>query len=342
MKDIKNFFLVTGGLGFIGSHIVVKLLQAGFEVVILDNLSNSSINSLPRIKNITKKSPYFVKGDIRNPKTLKTLFDQFKIDAVIHLAGLKSVAHSISFPLDYYENNVCGTLSLLNAMNNASVFKLVFSSSATVYGNSLIMPVVEDMPVQKSSNPYGESKAIAEKMLKDVFEADNRWSIGVLRYFNPVGAHDSGLIGENPIGVPSNLFPFICQVAIGKIQRLDIFGGDYPTPDGTAIRDFIHVVDLAEAHLKAIEFIYNKQGFWIWNIGTGRGYSVIEVVKMFQEVTSIQIPYRIVPRRSGDIASCWSDPSKANYDFSWAAKFSIEKMISDAWNWQMKNPQGYG
>ena len=332
--------LVTGGAGYIGSHTVVELLEAGHKVVVIDNLSNSSEQSLARVETITGKHPLFVKGDLRDRLLLDRLFRDHAIDAVIHFAGLKAVGESTHKPLDYYDNNVGGSLTLCQAMSDAGVFKMVFSSSATVYGAEADVPYVETMQPGQPTNPYGATKAIIEQVLTDVAKADDRWSIVLLRYFNPIGAHPSGLIGEDPKGVPNNLLPFITQVAVGKLRELAIFGKDYPTPDGTCIRDYLHVVDLAVGHLKALSSL-SKPGSHVFNLGTGQGYSVMEMVRAFESVSGQNIPFSFVSRREGDLAAFWANANKAKLELGWQAEHGLEEMMRDAWNWQSSNPEGY-
>ncbi len=302
--------LVTGGAGYIGSHTTLALLEAGYEVVVLDNLCNSSAESLHRVERICGKAPIFVQGDIRDRALLDEIFANYRIEAVLHFAGLKAVGESVREPLSYYENNVAGSVSLCQSMAAAGVFRLVFSSSATVYGEPAQMPISEDFPTGIPTNPYGRSKLMVEDVLRDLAVADSRWSIALLRYFNPVGAHESGLIGEDPNGIPNNLLPYVAQVAIGKLKELSVFGNDYPTADGTGVRDYIHVVDLADGHLKALQRISSRPGLNVWNLGTGKGYSVLEMVQAFEQVSGRPVPYRIVARRSGDIAECWANPHK--------------------------------
>ncbi|MNZ37072.1 UDP-glucose 4-epimerase [compost metagenome] len=337
---MKNI-MVTGGAGYIGSHTTLELLETGFQVLILDNLCNSSAESLRRIERICGKAPVFVQGDIRDTAMLDSVFAEHRIDAVLHFAGLKAVGESVQKPLDYYANNVAGSLNLCQAMARAGVFHLVFSSSATVYGEPERMPISEHTPTSTPTNPYGRSKLMVEEMLKDLALSDPRWSIALLRYFNPVGAHESGLIGENPNGIPNNLLPYISQVGIGKLKELAVFGNDYSTHDGTGVRDYIHVVDLADGHLKALQAISNQNGAYVWNLGTGTGYSVLEMVKAFEQASGMSIPYRIAPRRPGDIAECWADPSKAARELGWQARRGLEEMMLDTWRWQSGNPQGY-
>ncbi len=333
--------LVTGGAGFIGSHTVVELLNAGHDVIVLDNLSNSSVASLARIERITGKTLNFVEGDVRDAALLRSVFGTYSLDGVVHFAGLKAVGESVKQPLRYYDNNVNGTLSLLQEMAQAGVRRIVFSSSATVYGEPATMPIAETCPVGNPTNPYGSSKLMVERVLQDLAQSDPQWSIAILRYFNPIGAHASGMIGEDPHGIPNNLLPFITQVAVGKLERLSIFGSDYPTVDGTGVRDYIHVVDLALGHLAALDFIHERSGAHIWNLGTGKGYSVLDIVKAFEAATGVAIPYTLSPRRSGDIAECWADPKKAREELGWAASRGLQQMMADSWRWQKNNPQGY-
>lgn len=334
--------LVTGGAGYIGSHTLVELLNSGQQVLVLDNLSNASAESLKRVEAITGKAVPFVKGDIRDAALLDKLFAEHAIESVVHFAGLKAVGESVQKPLRYYDNNVNGTLVLVNAMQKAGVFKLVFSSSATVYGEPQQMPITEDFAVGGTTNPYGTSKLMVEQILQDVAKSDARWSIALLRYFNPVGAHESGLIGEDPNGIPNNLLPYISQVAVGRLQALAVFGDDYPTIDGTGVRDYIHVVDLAVGHLKALARIADNTGVSIYNLGTGKGYSVLEMVKAFEQASGKPVPFNISPRRAGDIAECWANASKAKQELGWFAERGLEQMMVDAWRWQSHNPCGYG
>lgn len=333
--------LVTGGAGYIGSHTCVELLSAGYDVVVLDNLSNASAESLQRVKKIIGREPAFVPGDIRDRALLDKLFAEHDFGAVLHFAGLKAVGESVARPLAYYDNNVYGSLVLLQAMAAAGVFRFVFSSSATVYGEPEQMPISESCPLGVPTNPYGRSKLMIEQMLADLARSDDRWKVGVLRYFNPVGAHESGLIGEDPNDIPNNLLPYISQVAIGKLAQLSVFGNDYPTPDGTGVRDYIHVVDLAAGHLAALDFIRQRSGVHVWNLGTGRGYSVLEMVAAFERASGQPVPYQVVDRRPGDIAICYADPSKAREELGWEAKRGLEQMMTDAWRWQSMNPDGY-
>lgn len=333
--------LVTGGAGYIGSHTVVELLNDKQEVVILDNLCNSSEKSLQRVETITGKKPHFYQGDILDAAMLQQIFKQHEIDSVIHFAGLKAVGESVQKPIEYYECNVQGTLNLLQEMRKANVFNIVFSSSATVYGDPEIIPITENCKVGGTTNPYGTSKLMVEQILTDTVKTDPRWSMIILRYFNPVGAHKSGLIGEDPNGIPNNLLPYISQVAIGKLPQLSVFGSDYNTPDGTGVRDYIHVVDLALGHLKALAKHKNDGGLHIYNLGTGIGYSVLDMVKAFEQANGITIPYKLVERRAGDIATCYSDPSLAAQELGWKTQYSLEQMMQDTWNWQKNNPNGY-
>ncbi|MDN3554944.1 UDP-glucose 4-epimerase GalE [Halomonas maura] len=333
--------LVTGGAGYIGSHAVVELLEAGHQVVVLDNLCNGSRQALQRVEAITGKSVQFVEGDVRDRALLDRLFADHAIEAVIHFAGLKAVGQSVHEPLAYYDNNVHGSLVLCQAMAAAGVFKFVFSSSATVYGPDAPVPYVEDMPRGRTSNPYGTTKAMVEQLLEDLCQADERWSVALLRYFNPIGAHPSGLIGEDPRGIPNNLMPFIAQVAVGRRPELSIFGNDYPTDDGTCVRDYLHVVDLAVGHLQSLASLATP-GVHIYNLGTGQGYSVLQMVESFQHETGQPVPYRFAPRRDGDLAAFWADAGKAERELGWRAEKGLAEMMADTWRWQQKNPQGYG
>lgn len=333
--------LVTGGAGYIGSHATLALLQAGYGVVVLDNLCNSSPESLKRVSMLAGRVPVFVQGDIRDRAVLNRLFAEHAINAVLHFAGLKAVGESVAQPLRYYDNNVHGSQVLLQACADAGVFNLVFSSSATVYGEPAQMPISEACLVGQPSNPYGRSKLIVEEMLRDVAASETRWRIAILRYFNPVGAHESGLIGEDPKGIPNNLLPYIAQVAVGKLPQLAVFGNDYPTSDGTGVRDYIHVVDLAEGHLRALERLLTRTGAHVWNLGTGQGYSVLEMVRAFELASGKPVPYRVAPRRPGDIAICYADPGKAARELGWKAQRSLDEMMRDAWRWQKYNPNGY-
>ncbi|HLS51602.1 MAG TPA: UDP-glucose 4-epimerase GalE [Burkholderiaceae bacterium] len=333
--------LVTGGAGYIGSHAVLELLNANYSVVVLDNLSNSSPTALKRVAKLAGKAASFIEGDVRDAELLAQVFAKHRFQAVMHFAGLKAVGESVEQPLRYYQNNVNGTMTLCDAMAKAGVFQLVFSSSATVYGEAETMPLTEQNPLGQPSNPYGRTKLISEQFLHDLSAADSRWAIGALRYFNPIGAHSSGDIGEDPLGIPNNLLPYISQVAIGRLPYLSIFGNDYPTPDGTGVRDYIHVVDLVLGHLAALPFLENNKGFHVWNLGTGRGHSVLEMVKAYESVCKKPIAYQIKPRRPGDVATCWSDPSKAHQQLNWQATRTLSDMVNDSWRWQSKNPRGY-
>jgi len=332
--------LVTGGAGYIGSHTVVELLSAGHELLILDNFSNSSPRVLERIEQISGRRPSVIDGDIRDGALLEKLFATYPIASVIHFAGLKAVGESVEQPMRYYDNNVVGSLRLFEAMARAGVYRLVFSSSATVYGDPHAVPIDESFPLQ-ATNPYGRSKLIIEEMLRDIGRADPQWRVVLLRYFNPVGAHSSGLIGEDPQGIPNNLMPFVAQVAVGRRAELSVFGGDYPTADGTGVRDYIHVVDLARGHLAALDALERQDGVVPVNLGTGRGYSVLEVVKAFEKASGQAVPYRIVDRRPGDIAACYADPVRARELLGWSAERDIDAMCADAWRWQSANPLGF-
>ncbi|MFT5558616.1 MAG: UDP-glucose 4-epimerase [Psychromonas sp.] len=333
--------LVTGGMGYIGSLTCIQMITAGIEPIIVDNLSNSKLTVLDRIEALTQKRPVFYSGDIRDQSLLERIFSEHHIDSVIHFAGLKSVGESVQKPLDYYDNNVNGSLVLARAMRKACVKSLVFSSSATVYGDPEIVPITESSPTGATTNPYGRSKYIVEQCLSDLFAAEPDWSISLLRYFNPVGAHPSGTIGEDPQGIPNNLMPFIAQVAVGRRESLAIFGDDYPTPDGTGVRDYIHVLDLADGHIAALKAVGNKPGLHIYNLGTGKGSSVLDMVNAFSDACGKPVPYHILPRRAGDIAQCWADPKKAEKELSWKASRTIIEMTEDIWHWQSNNPQGY-
>jgi UDP-glucose 4-epimerase len=332
--------LVTGGAGYIGSHTVVELLVNGFDLLILDNLSNASPKVIGRVEQITGKRTNLVVGDVRDSCLLKQLFLEYPIDSVIHFAGLKAVGESVAHPMRYYENNVVGSLALFQAMTEAGIHRLVFSSSATVYGDPHSVPIREGFPLQ-ATNPYGRSKLIIEDMLRDISHADPRWRVALLRYFNPVGAHSSGLIGEDPQGIPSNLMPYVSQVAVGRRPELSIFGGDYPTHDGTGIRDYIHVVDLARGHLAALNALDRLAGAVPINLGTGRGYSVLDVLGAFERASGEKVPYRIVDRRPGDVATCYADPSMAKAVLGWSAEMDMAKMCEDSWRWQSTNPEGF-
>ncbi len=332
--------LVTGGMGYIGSHTCIQMLGAGITPVIFDNLYNSKQAVLQRIEKVTGHRLDFVKGDIRDKTLLTKTLKNYAIDAVIHFAGLKAVGESVEKPLEYYDNNVNGTLVLVAAMQEAGVKSLVFSSSATVYGDPASVPITEDFPTS-ATNPYGRSKLMVEECLTDFHHAHSDWSITLLRYFNPVGSHPSGELGEDPQGIPNNLMPFVSQVAVGRRECLSVFGNDYPTPDGTGVRDYIHVVDLADGHIAALENVGSKMGLHIYNLGTGNGSSVLEMVKAFEAASGQQVPYQVVARRAGDIAECWADPSKAMQELGWKAVRSLDDMTTDTWRWQSNNPQGY-
>ena len=333
--------LVTGGAGYIGSHTTLSLLQADFEVVVLDNLSNSSVESLSRVEKITGRAVTFIQGDIRDSALLGRIFSEHTVIAVFHFAGLKAVGESVSQPLRYYDNNVHGSEVLLQAMGDAGVYSFVFSSSATVYGEPTHMPISESCPVGQPTNPYGRSKLMVEDILRDLAVSDPRWRIAILRYFNPVGAHESGLIGEDPNGIPNNLLPYISQVALGNIPELAVFGSEYPTHDGTGVRDYIHVVDLAEGHLQALKALETRVGAHVWNLGTGKGYSVLDMVRAFELASGKSVPYRIAARRIGDIATCYADPTKSERELGWRAARGLSEMMRDAWLWQFSNPNGY-
>lgn len=333
--------LVTGGAGYIGSHTCIQLLSAGHEVVVLDNLSNSSVESLARVQALAAKKLDFVEGDILDQQILDQIFQNHSIDAVIHFAGLKAVGESQKEPLKYFENNISGSISLVKAMERAQVFKLVFSSSATVYDEANISPLNETMPTGMPSNNYGYTKLIVEQLLEKLSAADERWSIALLRYFNPVGAHQSGQIGEDPQGIPNNLMPYVTQVAVGRRDKLSIFGNDYNTPDGTGVRDYIHVVDLANAHLCALNHRLKTQGCRAWNIGTGNGISVKQIRDTFEKVNGVEIPFEYVPRREGDVATSFADNARAVAELDWQPQYGLEDMLKDSWNWQKQNPNGY-
>lgn len=333
--------LVTGGAGFIGSHTCVELLNAGYDTIILDNLCNSKSESVKRIKEITGKDVKFYECDIRDRAGLDKIFAENEIEAVIHFAGLKAVGESCEKPLEYYDNNIGGTVILCEAMKAAGCKKIVFSSSATVYGSENPSPLKEDMPEGKTTNPYGTTKLYIERILKDLYASDNEWSICLLRYFNPIGAHKSGRIGEDPNGIPNNLVPYIAQVAIGRREFLSVFGDDYDTADGTGVRDYIHVVDLALGHIKAVEKVLSEKSCSTYNLGTGTGYSVLDVVKAFEKASGKTVAYKIVDRRPGDIATCYSDPSKAKNELGWVATRGIDEMCEDSWRWQSMNPNGF-
>ena len=332
--------LVTGGMGYIGSHTVVELLNEGQEVIIVDNLYNSKELVKERIEGITGKSPKFYNCDVLDKDSLNKIFEENRVEAVIHFAGYKAVGESVAKPLEYYHNNIGSTLVLLEVMRSHGVKNFVFSSSATVYGDAKIIPITEDSPLS-ATNPYGRTKLMIEEILRDLYTSDSSWNIALLRYFNPVGAHKSGTIGEDPCGIPNNLMPFITKVAIGELKELSVFGNDYDTVDGTGVRDYIHVVDLAKGHLKALDKLKTNSGLVTYNLGTGNGYSVLQVVEAFSKASGRKIPYKIAPRRPGDIATCYADPKKANEDLGWKAEKEIEEMCEDSWRWQSKNPKGY-
>ncbi|MBO6205986.1 MAG: UDP-glucose 4-epimerase GalE [Lachnospiraceae bacterium] len=333
--------LVTGGAGFIGSHTVVELQEAGYDVVVIDNLSNSTDKSLQRVQEITGKPVKFYKVDIRDREGLEKVFAAENIDSCIHFAGLKAVGESVAKPWEYYENNIGGTLVLLDVMKKHGVKNIIFSSSSTVYGDPDSVPVTEESPVKKCTNPYGSTKSMQETIFADIYNADKEWNIVLLRYFNPIGAHPSGKIGENPNGIPNNLMPYITQVAVGKRPFLGVFGNDYPTVDGTGVRDYIHVVDLAKGHVKALDRLKANCGLAIYNLGTGKGYSVLEIVKNFEEASGVKIPYEIQARRPGDIAENYADASKAEREMGWKAEKGIREMCEDSWRWQKNNPNGF-
>ncbi|WP_343347389.1 UDP-glucose 4-epimerase GalE [Terrisporobacter petrolearius] len=332
--------LVTGGAGYIGSHTVVELLEEGKEVIIVDNFSNSCPAVLDRIKEISKKEFKFYELDTNDEISLEVVFKENKIDSVIHFAAFKAVGESVAKPLEYYKNNLCNTLTVLSLMKKHGVNKFVFSSSATVYGDPHTCPITEDFPLS-TTNPYGATKLMIEDMLRDISKADPNLHVSILRYFNPVGAHESGLIGEDPNGIPNNLMPYISQVAVGKLEQLSVFGNDYNTPDGTGVRDYIHVVDLAKGHLKALDKLDSLPGLVTYNLGTGNGYSVLDMINAFSKASGKEVAYKIVDRRPGDVAMCYADPSKANKELGWEAKFGVEEMCKDTWTWQCNNPNGY-
>lgn len=334
--------LVTGGAGFIGSHTLIELYKAGHTALVVDNLYNSNPEALRRVAEIigVPEIP-FVKADIRDRDALEDIFAAHKFDACIHFAGLKAVGESVAKPLEYYENNMNGTFVLLDVMRKHGCKNIIFSSSATVYGDPAIIPITEECPKGHCTNPYGQTKSMLEQVMMDLQSADPEWNVVLLRYFNPIGAHPSGRIGENPNGIPNNLMPYITQVAVGKREQLGVFGNDYPTHDGTGVRDYIHVVDLATAHVAALQAITRKQGLAIYNVGTGHGYSVLDVVNAFIRVNGVDIPYQIKPRRAGDIATCYCDPAKAERELGWKAQFGLDEMCRDSWNWQKNNPNGY-
>ncbi|MCR5421132.1 MAG: UDP-glucose 4-epimerase GalE [Lachnospiraceae bacterium] len=333
--------LVTGGAGYIGSHTCVELLGVGYEVVIVDNLYNSNKKAVNRIEEITGKEVTFYENDIRDAKAMMDIFGKEKPDCVIHFAGLKAVGESVKKPLEYYENNINGTLVMLDAMRKCGCKNIIFSSSATVYGDPAFVPITEECPKGKITNPYGRTKSMLEEILTDLNVSDPEWNVILLRYFNPIGAHKSGLIGEDPKGIPNNLLPYVAQVAIGKLEKVGVFGNDYDTPDGTGVRDYIHVVDLAIGHVKAIDMIKKACGVKIYNLGTGNGYSVLDVIKAYSKACGHEVPYEIKPRRAGDIATCYADASLAKKELSWEAEYGIDEMCADSWKWQSMNPNGY-
>ena len=340
MKKMK--ILVTGGAGYIGSHTTLELLKAGYDVVVVDNLCNSSKKSLDRVAKLAGRAPKFYKVDIRDAKKFEKVFEaEGKFGAAIHFAALKAVGESTQIPLKYYNNNLGGTFTLLDLMAKHGCKNIVFSSSATVYGQPKSVPIREDFPTPGCTNAYGWTKLMMEQVFKDVQKADPEWNVILLRYFNPIGAHESGMIGEDPAGIPNNLLPYVAQVAVGRLKKLSVFGNDYPTPDGTGVRDYIHVVDLAIGHVKAIDKLKKKPGLKVYNLGTGHGYSVLQIVKAFEKASGRPVPYVIKPRRPGDIAECWADPSLAAKELGWKAKRGIEEMCADAWRWQSQNPWGY-
>ena len=333
--------LITGGAGYIGSHTAVELLNEGYEVVVYDNLYNSSEESIKRVEELTGKTVKFYEGDILDADFLKTMFEMEKIDAVIHCAALKAVGESVRKPLEYYQNNITGTLTLLGVMREVGVKNIVFSSSATVYGDPAMIPITEECPKGHCTNPYGWTKSMMEQIMSDLQKSDPEWNVVLLRYFNPVGAHKSGRIGEDPKGIPNNLMPYISQVAVGKLEKLGVFGNDYNTHDGTGVRDYIHVVDLAVGHVKAIDYILTNPGLDVINLGTGTGYSVLDMVKAFSKAIGRDLPYEIKPRRAGDIDMCYADPAKAERVLGWKATHTLDEMCEDSWRWQSNNPNGY-
>jgi len=341
MATENSKILVTGGAGYIGTHTCIELLAAGYELVVVDNLSNSKPEALARVQKISGKTVTFHQVDIRDRAGLRAVFKQHQVQSVIHFAGLKSVGESVAQPLRYYDNNVSGTVALCEVMAEFGVRNMVFSSSATVYGDPHAMPIRDDFPVGGTTNPYGTSKLMIEQILRDLQSSDPAWRIAILRYFNPVGAHISGLIGEDPNGIPNNLMPFISQVAVRRRDCLQVFGGDYPTTDGSGVRDYIHVVDLAKGHVAALDYLVKNEGLLTVNLGTGRGYSVLEMVKAFELASGVKIPYQIVERRAGDIACCYADPALAKEKLGWSAEMGVEQMCEDSWRWQSQNPEGY-
>lgn len=334
--------LLTGGAGYIGSHMLCELLEANHDVIILDNLSNSNVEAIKRVESLTNKTCTFIEGDIRDRQLLDDIFSKHTIHSVLHFAGLKAVGESSEKPLMYFENNITGSLVLLEAMRAAKVKKIVFSSSATVYGDPEQLPITEGCPTTMPTNPYGYTKLAVEQMMMQLVQSDPAWSVAALRYFNPVGAHESGMIGEDPQGIPNNLLPYIAQVSVGRRDKLSVYGGDYDTHDGTGVRDYIHVVDLAKGHLCALDYIADKTGYFVWNLGTGNGFSVLDMVKAFEKASGRDIPYQVVDRREGDIAACFADPQKAAVELGWTTQKNIDDMMEDTWRWQSQNPQGYG
>ena len=333
--------LVTGGAGYIGSHTCVELLNEGYEVVVVDNLYNASQKSLERVQEITGKTLTFYQADLLDQPAIDKILDQEKVDAVIHFAGYKAVGESVAKPIEYYHNNITGTLLLCDSMRRHNVKNIIFSSSATVYGDPLMIPITEECPKQNPTNPYGQTKTMLEQVLMDIQKSDPEWNVILLRYFNPIGAHKSGMIGEDPKGIPNNLLPYVAQVAIGKLPSVGVFGNDYDTPDGTGVRDYIHVVDLAKGHVKALEKFKEAKTVRIYNLGTGHGYSVLQVIDAFGKACGKEIPYVIKPRRPGDIATCYCAPEKARKELGWTAEYGIEEMCADSWRWQSQNPDGY-
>ena len=333
--------LVTGGAGYIGSHTSLILLQSGYNVVVIDSLLNSHAESISRVQKLAQKPLAFIKGDIRDENLLAKIFKDYKIDAVLHFAGLKAVGESVEHPVDYYSTNVAGTVALCKSMSSAGIHTLVFSSSCTVYGNPEKVPITENHTAIDPTNPYGRSKLMAERVLVDLVASDPNWRVGLLRYFNPIGAHESGQIGEDPLGTPNNLLPYIAQVAVGRLKYLKIFGDNYPTIDGTAVRDYIHVMDLAEGHLAALRWLEQKSGLSVWNLGTGIGYSVLEIVRAFESISGSSVPFKYSSRRSGDVAETFADPTKAGKELGWIAKRDLEDMVRDTWQWQSNYPYGY-
>lgn len=333
--------LVTGGAGYIGSHTCVELLNNGYEVVVMDNLYNSNEKALERVEKITGKKVTFYNADMLDKEAVNAIFEKESIDSVIHFAGYKAVGESVRKPLEYYHNNITGTLNLCDVMRNHGVKNIIFSSSATVYGDPAFVPITEECPKGQITNPYGQTKGMLEQILTDLHVSDPEWNVVLLRYFNPIGAHSSGLIGEDPKGIPNNLVPYIAQVAVGKLEKLGVFGNDYDTPDGTGVRDYIHVVDLANGHVKAMKKFEDKPEVRIYNLGTGNGYSVLQVLHAFEKACGRELPYEIKPRRAGDIAQCYADPEKAYRELGWKAEYGIEEMCADSWRWQSMNPNGY-